>query len=345
MVTERPLLAVLNTNSRVMIPDEFARYEDRLRFRHPPQAARASAARNAVDAAMAAELLAGADGCITCWGSPPLSAELLAAAPNLRIIAHAAGTLRPYLTPAVWERDIAVVSAAGAIAEEVAQYTAALIVIGRRSLMELAPQTAQGKWRGVQLHRPSSDVRGITVGIIGAGEVGRRVLALLAHYQVRLLLADPFVDADQAAALGAEKRELEELFAESDVVSVHAPNNDQTRHMVNAERLALLRDGAIFINTSRGPAGGPGSAGRRAAPAPHLGVHRRHRPGAAAARFGAVGLPAPDPVAARGGVDRGFGPLPVALGARRGGAPVRRRAAPESADPGDGRHEQLPVAR
>ena len=253
MATERPLVAVLNTNSRVMMPDEFARYEDRLQFRHPPAAARASDARNAVDAAMATELLAGADGCITCWGSPPISADLLGAAPNLRIIAHAAGTLRPYLTPAVWERDIAVVSAAGAIAEEVAQYTAALIVIGRRSLMELAPQTAQGKWRDVQLHRPSSDVRGITVGIIGAGEVGRRVLALLGHFQVRLLLADPFVSADQAAALGAEKRELEALFAEADVVSVHAPNNDQTRHMVNAERLALLRDGAILINTSRGP--------------------------------------------------------------------------------------------
>lgn len=253
MATERPLIAVLNTNSRVMLADEFARYEDRLQFRHPPAAARAAEARNAVDATMAKELLAGADGCITCWGTPALTAELLDAAPDLRIIAHAAGTLRPYVTPAVWERDIAVVSAAGAIAEEVAHYTTALIVIGRRSLMELAPQTAQGKWRDVRLHRPSSDVRGITVGVIGAGEVGRRVLALLGHYQVRLLLADPFVNADQAAALGAGKRELDELFAESDVVSVHAPNNDRTHHMVNAERLALLRDGAIFINTSRGP--------------------------------------------------------------------------------------------
>ena len=253
MTSGRPLIAVLNTNPRVMIPDEFARYEDRLQFRQPPAAARAADVRNAVDAAMAKELLARADGCLTCWGSPPLSAELLDAAPDLRIIAHAAGTLRPYLTPAVWERDIAVVNAAGSIAEEVAQYTAALIVIGRRSLMELAPQTARGRWRDVQLHRPASDVRGITVGIVGAGEVGRRVLALLAHYQVRLLLADPFVSAEQAAALGAETRELDALFAESDVVSVHAPNNEQTRHLVNAERLALLRDGAIFINTSRGP--------------------------------------------------------------------------------------------
>ena len=253
MANERPLIAVLNTNSRVMMPDEFARYEDRLQFRHSPAVARASEARNAVDAAMAKELLAGADGCVTCWGSPPLTAELLDAAPNLRIIAHAAGTVRPYVSDAVWERDIAVVNAAGAIAEEVAQYTAALIVIGRRSLMEVAPQTARGIWRQAELHRPPSDVRGITVGIIGAGEVGRRVLALLSHYQVRLLLADPFVSAERAAEMGAEKRELNELFAESDVVSVHAPNNEQTRHLVNAERLALLRDGAIFINTSRGP--------------------------------------------------------------------------------------------
>ena len=253
MATDRPLIAVLNDSPRVLLREEFARFEERLAFRIPPMAGAAPRPRSTLDAAVARRLLAGADGCVTCWGSPPLTAELLDAAPDLRIIAHAAGTVRPYLSEAVWERDIAVVNAAGAIAEEVAQYTAALIVIGRRSLMELAPQTAQGRWRDVQLHRPSSDVRGITVGIIGAGEVGRRVLALLGHYQVRLLLADPFVSAADAAEMGAEKRELDELFAESDVASVHAPNNEQTRHLVNAERLALLRDGAIFINTSRGP--------------------------------------------------------------------------------------------
>ena len=251
MAAGRPLIAVLNDSPRVLLTEEFARYEERLQFRFPP--AGGAGARNAVDAAAARRLLAGADGCLTCWGSPPLTADLLSAAPDLRIIAHAAGTVRPYLSDAVWERGIAVVNAAGAIAEEVAQYTAALIVIGRRSLMETAPQTARGRWRQVELHRPASDVRGITVGVIGAGEVGRRVLALLRHYQVRLLLADPFVDAARAAELGAEKRELDALFAASDVVTVHAPNNAQTRHLVNAKRLALLRDGAIFINTSRGP--------------------------------------------------------------------------------------------
>ena len=253
MAAGKPLIAVLNDSPRVLLTEEFARYEERLRFRFPPTGSAAPGARNGVDAAAARLLLAGADGCLTCWGSPPLSADLLSAAPGLRIIAHAAGTVRPYLSDAVWERGIAVVNAAGAIAEEVAQYTAALIVIGRRSLMETAPQTARGRWRQVELHRPASDVRGITVGVIGAGEVGRRVLALLRHYQVRLLLADPFVDAARAAELGAEKRELDALFAASDVVTVHAPNNAQTRHLVNAGRLALLRDGAIFINTSRGP--------------------------------------------------------------------------------------------
>ena len=251
MAAGRPLIAVLNDSPRVLLTEEFARYEERLQFRLPP--AGGAGARNAVDAAAARRLLAGADGCLTCWGSPPLTADLLSAAPDLRIIAHAAGTVRPYLSDAVWERGIAVVNAAGAIAEEVAQYTAALIVIGRRSLMETAPQTARGRWRQVELHRPASDVRGITVGVIGAGEVGRRVLALLRHYRVRLLLADPFVSASRAAELGAEKRELDALFAASDVVTVHAPNNAQTRHLVNAKRLALLRDGAIFINTSRGP--------------------------------------------------------------------------------------------
>ena len=92
---------MLNTNPRVLLPEEFVRYEDRLQFRHPPGSARASDVHNAVDAAMAQELVAGADGCVTCWGSPPLTAELLDAAPDLRIIAHAAGTVRPNLSEAV----------------------------------------------------------------------------------------------------------------------------------------------------------------------------------------------------------------------------------------------------
>ena len=182
--------------------------------------------------------------------------------------------------------------------------------------MEVAPQTARGIWRQAELHRPPSDVRGITVGIIGAGEVGRRVLALLSHYQVRLLLADPFVSAERAAEMGAEKRELNELFAESDVVSVHAPNNEQTRHLVNAERLALLRGRSHFHQHLARAAGRPGGAGRRAVPAPHLGVPGRDRPGAAAARLTADRLSPPDPVAARGGGGQRLGAVSTALGAR-----------------------------
>lgn len=246
----RPLIAVLNNTPRVIVKKEFDRYEEKFDFRFSKMETDGA---NTIDTDEAIRLLTGVDGCITCWGSPLLTSELLEQAPKLRFIAHAAGTLRPYLSNSVWEREIVVVNAAGAIAEEVAQYTAALVVIGRRSLMEIVPQTKRGIWRQVKLHRPSSDVRGITVGIIGGGEVGRRVLSMLSHFQVRLLLADPFVSAGSAAEMGAEKKEIDELFIESDVVTVHAPSNEHTRHLVNAERLAMLRDGAIFINTSRGP--------------------------------------------------------------------------------------------
>jgi phosphoglycerate dehydrogenase-like enzyme len=82
--------------------------------------------------------------------------------------------------------------------------------------------------------------------------VGRRVLQLLAHFDVQVLLYDPYVTAEEARSLGAEKVELDELFARSDIVSVHAPALPETRHLVNAARLALMKDGAVLINTARG---------------------------------------------------------------------------------------------
>ena len=243
---DKPVIAVLNNNPRVMIDEEFDAYNEKFKFRRPKN-------NETVTTKKALELINDSEGCITCWRSPQLTSELLDAAPKLKIIAHAAGTLRPYVSDAVWGRGIKLVNAAGCIAEEVAQYVAALVVVGQRNLMEMVPQTAAGKWRDLDLYRPPRDVRGIKVGIIGAGEVGRRVLAMLKNFQVDLLLYDPFVAEKTVKELGAEKVELEELFTKSDVVTVHAPSNEHTKHLVNSKRLSLMRDGAVFINTSRGP--------------------------------------------------------------------------------------------
>jgi len=200
----------------------------------------------------AVELLRDADGCMTGWGSPNLSAEVLARAPKLRIMAHSAGSVKPFVSDALFERGIVVTSASATIAVDVAHFTLAEIVIGLKNVMELSVRVAQGEFHGIKGHCRTDDPRGCTVGVISASHVGRSVLKLLPHFEMRALLYDPYVSSGQARALGAEKVELDELFERSDVVSCHAPSIPATRHMVNAARLAKMGDGAVFINTARG---------------------------------------------------------------------------------------------
>jgi phosphoglycerate dehydrogenase-like enzyme len=127
-----------------------------------------------------------------------------------------------------------------------------------KNVMEVAPAMAQGNW--VQTHNttPSGvfkapdDARGCTVGVISASHVGRNLLKLLPAFDIKALLYDPFVTAEKAREMNAEKVELDAIFEHSDVVCCHAPSIPETHHMVNAARLAKMKKGAIFINNSRG---------------------------------------------------------------------------------------------
>ncbi|MEU3729781.1 hydroxyacid dehydrogenase [Streptomyces sp. NPDC033538] len=199
-----------------------------------------------------ANALAEAEILITGWGCPRLDEEVLEAAPGLRAVLHAAGSVRALVTDACWERGLVVSSAAQANALPVAEYTLAMILLAGKDVFALSR-----RYRRESAYPPARDLRclgnnGRTVGIIGASRIGRRVLELLRPFDLRLLLFDPYADETQAAALGARLVSLEELLSASDIVSVHAPDIPATRGMLSGERLALIRDGGVVINTSRG---------------------------------------------------------------------------------------------
>ncbi|MFE3251452.1 hydroxyacid dehydrogenase [Streptomyces sp. NPDC059209] len=205
-----------------------------------------------LDPAVAAAL-ADAELLITCWGAPPITAEVLAAAPRLRAVVHAAGTVKHHVTDACWERGITVASAAAANAHPVAEYTlAAILFAGKRVLGSAhryrevrGPHDWHGELAGAGNYRR-------TVGIVGASRIGRRVIELLRPFDFDVLLYDPYVSADEAAALGVEPVPLIELCARAHVVSVHAPQVPATRRMIGASQLAAMPDGATLINTARG---------------------------------------------------------------------------------------------
>ncbi|BBA99144.1 putative 2-hydroxyacid-family dehydrogenase [Actinacidiphila reveromycinica] len=199
----------------------------------------------------AARALADARLLLTGWGCPVLDAEALDRMPRLAAAVHAAGSVRHHATPAVWARGIAVSSAADANAAPVVEYTMATIWLASHRALGTAAAYVTGREPVFHL-RQGAD--GATVGVIGASRIGRGVIGRLvgaaAGFQV--LLADPYVGAAEADALGATLVGLDDLCRRSDIVTVHAPDLPETRHLLDADRLALLRDGAAVINSARG---------------------------------------------------------------------------------------------
>ena len=199
------------------------------------------------------QALAEATVAISGWGSPRFDEDLLAMAPKLRLLAHSAGTVKPFVSDALFARGIRVSTAASVNAIPVAQFTVAMMVLALKQVPWIAAAFARGDYEEVARRKDvCRELQDLSVGIIGASRVGRAVIGLLkAHPRLRICLYDPYVRADDAARLGVERVSLEEACA-CDIVSLHAPNIPETRHMIDAQRLALMPDHALFINTSRG---------------------------------------------------------------------------------------------
>lgn len=196
--------------------------------------------------------LAGVEVLVTSWGAPELSATRLARLPRLRAVLHAAGSVRAIVTDALWERDILVTSAADANAVPVAEFTFATIVLaGKRAFAHLRTPSAQRRAHGLLDYADVGNVDR-TIGIVGYSRIGSRVVEMLRMLDVRVLVADPFADADAVTAAGAELVPLAELLPRVDVLSLHAPDLPSTRLMIAAAELAALPDGATVINTARG---------------------------------------------------------------------------------------------
>ena len=202
----------------------------------------------------ASKLLAETEILITGWGSPAIDAAALALAPHLKLVAHSAGTVKGLLGDSLFDRGIAVSHAAQANALPVAEFTLAAIIFAGKKIFRFRDLYVadRNRKRTQPIQAEAIGNYGRTVGIIGASRIGRRVIELLAPFDYRVLLYDPMVDEAEAARLGAEKTELDALMVSADIISLHAPSLPATRHMIDARRLSLMKEGATFINTARG---------------------------------------------------------------------------------------------
>ena len=180
---------------------------------------------------------------ISTWGMPKADAEFLDKVPQLRAIFYAAGSIKQFVTPFLWKKGVVLSSAAPANAIPVAEYVFAVMLLSNKQFWTALRGNSGGLACGNYRRK---------VGIIGASMVGRALIRLLKNTDLDILLYDPFIGKEEAGKLSVKNMELPVLMSESDIVSLHAPNLPHLRHMINAELLSIMKDGAVFVNTARG---------------------------------------------------------------------------------------------
>ncbi|MEV4202748.1 hydroxyacid dehydrogenase [Micromonospora globbae] len=204
------------------------------------------------DEATLAALLAGADVVVTGWGCAPLSAAVLAAAPGLRLLAHTGASVKPFVTPESFARGVRVTQAGEAMAYAVGEQALALTLALLHRVHRFDHALRSGvDWATAKAAPPRRELRGATVGVVGASRTGRAYLGLVRALGARVLVADPYLSDAEAATLGAERVALDDMLRRSQVVSLHAPVLPETVGMIGARELALLPDGALLVNTAR----------------------------------------------------------------------------------------------
>ena len=186
----------------------------------------------------------------------PVSARMMDRMPDLKLIAVSRGGPVNIDMAAAREHGIRVVNTPGRNATAVAEFTIGAILAETRLIRVGHEALRAGEWRGdlYRADRTGRELNEMTVGVIGYGNIGTKVVRLLRAFGAKILVCDPYVQLsaeDQDA--GVRHVGLEELLAHSDVVTMHPRVTEETRQMINAETLALMRPGTIFVNTARGP--------------------------------------------------------------------------------------------
>jgi glyoxylate reductase len=176
----------------------------------------------------------------------PVPLELL---PGLRLIANFSVGYDRIDLKELTRRDIALTNTPGVLSAATADLTLALILATRRRVAEGDALVRAGEWRsGWANGIVAEELTGSTLGIVGLGRIGQAVARRAQGFELRVLYAQ----RTRAETDLGEYRELEALLAESDIVSIHTPLSPETRGLIDARRLALLRDGGCFVNTARG---------------------------------------------------------------------------------------------
>ncbi|HQL88962.1 MAG TPA: D-glycerate dehydrogenase [Syntrophales bacterium] len=200
------------------------------------------------------EAVAGADGFLSMI-TDAVDAELLDAAPRLRVVSNMAVGYNNIDVAAATARGIVVTNTPGILTEATAELAFALILAAARRVVDLDRRTRAGEWTcWAPLLFLSREVSGKTLGVVGLGRIGRAVARRARAFGMRVLYhSRSRLEAAEERDLGVEYAEKDELLATADFVSLHVPLSAETRHLIGRRELDLMKPTAYLINTSRGP--------------------------------------------------------------------------------------------
>ncbi|MHB8361001.1 MAG: NAD(P)-dependent oxidoreductase [Thermoplasmataceae archaeon] len=179
-----------------------------------------------------------------------VDSELLEKLPSLKFIQVASTGYDNVDLESVRKKGIMLSNAPSSNKESVAEHVIGMVLYFLKDFRFLDQELRNGNW---PMLTGSREMKGKTFGIIGMGAIGRRLVERLLPFEPGIVYYDPRkLDPDDEASLGVSFLELDDLIAESDIISIHVPLTPETRNMLGKERIEKLKDGAILINTARG---------------------------------------------------------------------------------------------
>ncbi len=194
-------------------------------------------------------LIGGYDG-LAVRSATKVSAKLLEHAERLRVVGRAGVGVDNVDLDAATRRGVVVMNTPGGSSITVAELALAMILSLYRHVPGATASVKAGKWEKKRFQ--GREIAGKTLGVVGIGNIGSVLVDRALAMKMRVVAYDPFITPEAAAKMGAELVELETLWREADVISLHVPLTEKTRHLVDAATLAKMKKGAILVNCARG---------------------------------------------------------------------------------------------
>lgn len=181
--------------------------------------------------------------------SEKVTPEIIDALPDLRLVVRAGAGYNTIDTKYARRKNVDVMNTPGANANAVAEEVIAMVLAACRHVVQADISTREGKWEKKSFL--GTEITGKTLGVIGLGNIGRLLVKRLVGFDMRVLGYDPMISKSYAKSLDIELTDVDTIFKEADIISLHVPEVAETKGMVNAERLKLMKNGAILVNCAR----------------------------------------------------------------------------------------------